>query len=78
MNLDSDTKLSSLLSAIPSSTLIFDKLGIVVAGNQNKTLQHVCADAGIQFEEFLRAMDEIDWEKETPQHRDSDERPQSG
>ncbi len=66
MKLDADTTLVSLLSAVPSSALALSRLGIATDGNERKTLQQVCADAGIGFEEFLRAMEEIDWNKESP------------
>ncbi len=68
MKLDPDTTVDSLLAAIPSSALAFDKLGIPIAGNKDKTVQEVCAERGMEFREFLRAMDEIDWETESAQH----------
>jgi iron-sulfur cluster repair protein YtfE (RIC family) len=67
MKLDPETTIGSLLAAIPSSAVALNKLNITIAGNKDKTLQQACTERGMQFEEFLRAMDEIDWEKETPQ-----------
>ncbi len=71
VKLDPETTIGSLLAAIPSSALALEKLSITVAGNQNKTLREVCVEEGMQFQNFLRVMDEIDWEKETPQGHNS-------
>lgn len=71
MKLDPETTIGSLLAAIPSSAVVLNQLRIPVAGNEDKTLQQVCMRQGMQFQEFLRIMDEIDWEKETPQHHNS-------
>lgn len=71
MKLDPQTTVSSLVRAIPSSVLVFDKLEIKLEGNENKSLQEVCADRGMGLEEFLRQLDEIDWEKESVQERKS-------
>jgi hypothetical protein len=65
MRLDPRTTVESLLRAIPSSALVFEKLGIKADGNRKKSLQEVCTDGGIVLEEFLRELDEIDWEKES-------------
>jgi len=66
VRLDPETKIGRLLGAIPSSAVALERLGIIVAGNEDKSLRQLCAETGMNFEEFLRAMDEIDWEKETP------------
>jgi hypothetical protein len=66
VKLDPHTRVGSLLVAIPSSALVFDRLGITAAGNEDKSLQKVCAARGVGMEDFLRAMDEIDWDKESP------------
>jgi hypothetical protein len=68
MKLNPDTKICSLLVAIPSSVIALGKLGIPIDGNEEKTLQQVCLEREMKFQEILRAMDEIDWDKETPQH----------
>lgn len=66
MKLDPETTIRSLLAAVPSSAVALDKLGVGVDGNEDKTLQQLCMEKGMQFEEFLRVMDDLDWEKETP------------
>lgn len=66
MRLDPDTLVSSLVEAIPTSVVVFDKFGVPLDGNNDKTLQQVCRDRGIDFERFLRAMNEIDWSEESP------------
>ncbi len=66
MRLDPHTTVASLLVAIPSSALAFNRLGISAQGNRSKSLQEVCADSGVSMEDFLRVMNEIDWNKESP------------
>ncbi len=65
MRLDPETLVSNLVLAIPTSVVVFDKFGVSLEGNDDKTLQQVCRDRGIQFDAFLRAMDEIDWSEES-------------
>lgn len=67
MQLEPDTRIGSLLKAVPSSAVAFKKLGIPIDGNEHKTLQAICMERGVEFQEFLRAMDEIDWDAETAQ-----------
>jgi hypothetical protein len=69
MRLDPDTSVSSLLAAIPSSAAVFTQFGIALDGNERKTLGQICADHGIDFERFLRAMNEINWDRESPSAR---------
>lgn len=66
MKLDPNTTVGNLLRAIPSSAAAFQVLGIAVAKKQTQTLDDVCGEAGITFDQFLIAMDGIDWEEETP------------
>lgn len=66
MKLDPDTRLGSLLAAIPGSAIALSRLGIAADAKGNMTIQRVCATRGIAVEEFLRAMDEIDWNGEEP------------
>jgi hypothetical protein len=70
MRLDPQITVEGLLRAIPSSALVFEKLGIKADGNQKKTLQEVCTDRGIGLEQFLRELHEIDWEKESLEGED--------
>lgn len=65
MKLDPETPLGSLLAAIPSASQVLRGLAIVSDGCEDKSLRQACHDSGITFEEFLRAMDEVDWEEET-------------
>lgn len=71
MKLDPQTTVGSLLRAIPSSALVFDKLEIKIEGNEKKTLQEVCAHRGIGLHEFLGQLDQIDWENESVEERRS-------
>ncbi len=69
MKLDPQTTVGSLLRAIPSSALVFERLGITVGQSEGENLQEVCTRHGISLEEFLRAMDEIDWNEEGSSRR---------
>ena len=69
MKVDPETTVSNLLAAIPSSVAVFEKLRIKTIGTENKTLEQVCADHGIALQQFLRAMDEIDWHAESPANK---------
>ena len=71
MRLDPLTTLNSLLLAIPSSALAFERLGVATHGNESKTLQEICADKGISMDEFHREMDGLDWTRESPTIEDS-------
>ena len=64
MKLDPNTTVGRLLVAIPSSSAVFDKFGIHTDGDKQKTLQQVCRECGIRFEEFIRALNDINWDDE--------------
>lgn len=66
MKLDPDTVVSRLLTAIPSSAAVFSQFHIMLDGNESKTLGQICADHGIDFAQFLRALNAIDWDQESP------------
>jgi hypothetical protein len=66
VRLDPKTTVANLLTAIPSSFLVFNKLGIATSGNEAKALGDVCSEFGIHVEEFLKEMDGIDWNEEVP------------
>ncbi len=64
MKLDPETLLGDLLEAIPSSSQVLRRLGIATDGCKDKSLHQACQDSNIALEEFLQAMDEVDWEEE--------------
>lgn len=64
MKLDPETPLGDLMAAIPSSSQVLRRLGIATDGSKDKSLHQACQDSGIALEDFLRAMDEVDWEEE--------------
>jgi hypothetical protein len=64
MRLNPNTKLGSLLVAIPSASGVCDGFHIAISGNEGKTLEEVCAETGITLASFLEALDHIDWENE--------------
>ena len=66
MRHDPQTKVASLLVAIPSAALAFNRLGLIAQGNENKSLEEVCRAGCISLEEFMRVMNEIDWNNESP------------
>jgi hypothetical protein len=66
MKLDPNTIVASLLAAIPSSAIVFDRFKIGLDSAREMTIDQACASAGIEFADFLRAMDEINWHEEPP------------
>lgn len=72
MKLDPEIAVAKLLAAIPSSALVLKRFGMASHVDANKTLQQACADHGIKFEQFLRAMNAIDWNEELPATAESD------
>ncbi len=64
MNLNPNTKLDQLLSAIPSATAVCDKLLIPIQGNENKTLQAICDERELTFDAFMQALNDIDWNED--------------
>lgn len=64
MRLDPKIKLSSLLTAIPSAAVALEKLQITTDGNEEKSLEDLCAEHGITFSRFLEGMDDLNWNEE--------------
>ena len=64
MRLNPNTKLGSLLLAIPSASSVCDGFHIMIPGNESKTLEELCGESGITLTSFLEALDHIDWENE--------------
>lgn len=70
MKLDPQTTVESLLRAIPSSAIVFERFGITVDRSDKRSLEEVCTNQDIRIEEFLAGLDEIDWTEESPDTRD--------
>lgn len=70
MRLDPNTTIENLLRAIPSSSVVFEKLRIRVSGSEKRALQDACAEQGVDLSQFLRELDEINWDKE-PSEREA-------
>lgn len=66
MKLDPQTTVESLLRAIPSSAIVFERFGISADQSDKRSLEEVFRDQGVRIEEFLADLDEIDWNKELP------------
>lgn len=64
MKLDPKTKLASLLTAIPSAAAVLKKFHIPISGNEDKSLDELCAEHGITFDVFLKGVNELDWNEE--------------
>lgn len=64
MQLNPSTKLSSLLNAIPSAALVCEKLHIQTNGNDDKSLERLCAEVDVTFASFLRALENLNWDDE--------------
>jgi hypothetical protein len=66
MEFDPDTTISDLLQGIPSAALVLHRFGIRAEDSDNRTVQQICADYRVQFADFMRAFDDIDWQQEAP------------
>lgn len=64
MTLDPKTKVANLLRAIPSANAVLKRLNILTNGNEDRTLDEICAESGIAFDLFLRRMNELNWNEE--------------
>lgn len=64
MQLNPNTKLGKLLEAIPSATTVCQLLKISVSGNEEKSLDEVCEEAGVAFDDFLDALNGLNWEED--------------
>jgi hypothetical protein len=72
VKIDPQTTVAKLLAAIPSSELVLLRLGITADSGTHRTLLQACSEQGITFEQFLEAMDAIDWSGEAPSMPGSD------
>lgn len=66
MKLESNTTIASLVSALPSTVVVFSRFGIPIAGSENRTVQEVCRQHNVPSEDLLRAIEELDWDGESP------------
>ena len=69
MQLDPNTKLVHLLTAIPSAAVVCDGFHIAICGNEDKSLQLLCAEVDITFASFLQTLDRLDWNDEYRPHK---------
>ena len=61
MNLDPNTKVRSLVAALPSSAVVLRSIGIADAEDDERTIQQACSEASVAVEEFLSNLGKIDW-----------------
>jgi hypothetical protein len=64
MHLNPHTKLVSLLTAIPSAAEVCDRLHIQIGGNEEKSLERLCAEVDITFASFQQALENLNWDEE--------------
>jgi len=64
MHLQPNTKLFRLLAAIPSARVVCERFHMPLIGNGDKSLEQLCGEAGITFANFLRVLDDLDWEED--------------
>ena len=69
MRLSPTTKLASLLTAIPSSKVVLGDFDIAIIGNESKTLEQLCTAHGITFQNFEKALNELNWDDENGPRR---------
>lgn len=66
MNFDPDTRIASLLAAIPSTAVVLERFGIRADYADTRSIRQICIDHGVGFDDFLQAFDNIDWRGESP------------
>jgi hypothetical protein len=64
MMIDPNTTVRRLLGAIPSCTIVFEEFNIQTSGSEEKTLESVCTAHGISVDEFLQAVEDLDWDQD--------------
>ncbi|HZQ50567.1 MAG TPA: hypothetical protein VFB14_00125 [Bryobacteraceae bacterium] len=66
MKLESTTTVGSLVSALPSTMVVFSRFGIPITGSENRTVQEVCRQHNVRCEDLLNAIEQLDWNGESP------------
>ncbi len=66
MTIDPKTKIGQLTVALPSTVPLLQAYGISPQQAAEQLLGEVLTRAHVNMEEFLRALDEIDWNAELP------------
>ncbi len=64
LNIDPNTSVGKLVLAIPSSVAVLTQLGISPQFDRDRTLQDACTEHGLTVEDFLRALNAVDWDQE--------------
>lgn len=77
VKLDPNAKTNDVVHAIPSSAVVFERFGMDPNADGELPLAEICAAAGIEFETFLQAMNEIDWHQEAPANTPDDSKSSS-
>ena len=69
MHLNPNTKLVSLLTAIPSAAEVCNRFHIQICGNEEKSLERLCAEVDITLARFLQALENLNWDEEYVPHK---------
>jgi hypothetical protein len=64
MTIDPKTTVGQLITALPSTMPLLQGYGISPQQSSDKSLCEVLTDVHVDLEEFLQALNEIDWNAE--------------
>ena len=66
MSIDPQTTVGRLITALPSTMALLQSYGISLPETKDSPLAKALADAHVDVDEFLHAVEEIDWSAESP------------
>ncbi len=66
MEFDPNTTIADMLEAIPSAASVLQRFGMHAERSDSRTVRQICVDHRVPIEDFLRAFDDIDWQRESP------------
>ncbi len=66
MTIDPKTTIGQLVAALPSTLSILRSYGIAPVQAGNQPIGQALVEAHVNFEEFLQAVERIDWQAELP------------
>jgi hypothetical protein len=66
MIIDPRTTVGQLITALPSTMPLLQSYGISLQQTMDQPLWQALTDVQVEVEEFLHAVDEIDWSAEFP------------
>ena len=66
MTIDPKTTVGQLITALPSTMPLLQSYGVSLEQTTDQPLWKVLMDVQVEMDEFLHAVDEIDWSAEFP------------